>query len=104
MTKPSFSMSEDYYTKVKALFDDYKTFGASEDPENFEPYISFDRRYDFVNFWTKFRSITNSILASQREKIIQKIKEDIVKANGVEGVTSPIVNYLDSLSPNRRSK
>jgi hypothetical protein len=33
------------WQEFEDLINNWRTFGAEEDPENFEPYISFDRHH-----------------------------------------------------------
>ena len=88
------------------LIEEYRTFGSFDDPENFEPYISFDRAYDFRNFMAKFKKllsqtksqIVEEILGMKKKTEVRGIPIDghyeIVKINGYNQAVDDVVNRL----------
>ena len=66
MTKSK--LNKEFENKFKILIHDYMTFGAMDDPENFEPYISFDRKYDFDYFMIKLRKLFKLSLSSELDR------------------------------------
>ena len=66
------------------LINGWRTFGAEEDPENFEPYISFDRQHDFTqHFMPAFRKLCERKIAHAVSEEALKIRVQIRDAEVV---------------------
>ena len=74
-------LKTDWEKNFLKLIYNWRTFGAEEDPENFEPYITFDRKHDFDGAWgfmPKMRKLMKVFIAQVEAKAVERERQRVL--------------------------